>query len=268
MGVLAGLSDAGVHVAGADLLIGTSSGATVAAQVADGASPADLFAGIVAEVHPTATATGTTPAARAMRATAEIIAAATDPADMRRRMGAAALEAEAASDGSRSARWRATVAARLPGPHWPRQPVWIVAVDARSGEPVVFDRSSGVDLVDAVAASTSNGVAYAIGRDRYVDGAYRRSGENADLAAGCARVVVLSPLSGGSRCPSEWGMDLATQAEELRAGGTDVVTVVPDSSSEHLFGSRAMDLSLRPVAARAGYARGRSAAGRLAGSWA
>ena len=33
---------------------------------------------------------------------------------MRRRMGAAALELDAASDGSWQARWRATVAARLP----------------------------------------------------------------------------------------------------------------------------------------------------------
>jgi len=78
----------------------------------------------------------------------------------------------------------------------------------------VFDRHSGIDLVDAVA-STSNG--YRIGENRYINGGYRRS-ENADLAAGYGRVRVLSPFGGRSRMPLEWGMDLATQVDELRAG--------------------------------------------------
>ena len=127
--------------------------------------------------------------------TSRIIAAAADAADMRRRMGAAALELDAASDGSGQARWRATVAARLPSPHWPERAVLITAVDARTGEPVVFDRHSGVDLVDAVAASCSSGPPYRIGDGRYIDGGYRRN-ENADLAAGYGRVLVLSPFGG------------------------------------------------------------------------
>ena len=60
----------------------------------------------------------------------------------------------------------------------------ITAVDAHTGEPVVFDRHSGVDLVDAVAASCSSGFAYSIGDNRYIDGGYRSNAENADLAAG------------------------------------------------------------------------------------
>src|SRR6185369_16822467 len=108
-------------------------------------------------------------------------AAAEDVTDMRRRLGAAALALDAASDGSGSARWRAAVTARLPSQHWPERPLLITAVDSRTGEPVVFDRHSGVDLVDAVAASTSSGLPYAIGENRYLDGGYRRN-ENADLA--------------------------------------------------------------------------------------
>lgn len=110
---------------------------------------------------------------------------------MRRRMAAAALELDADSDDSATARWRATTAARLPSRNWPEQPILITAVDARSGEPFVFDRDSGVDLVDAVAASTSSGVPYRIGEEGYIDGGYRRK-ENADLAAGYGRVLVLS----------------------------------------------------------------------------
>ena len=77
---------------------------------------------------------------------------------MRRRMGAAALDMDAASDGSWQTQWRATVAARLPSQRWPQRTVLITAVDAHTGEPVVFDRHSGVDLVDAVAASCASGL--------------------------------------------------------------------------------------------------------------
>src|SRR6201996_6796155 len=105
--------------------------------------------------------------------------------------------------------------------------VLITAVDAQTGEPVVFDRHSGVDLADAVAASCANGFGvppHGIGDNRYINGGYRRN-ENADLAAGYGRVLVLSPFSGRSRMPPEWGMDLATQVGELRAGGSRVGTV-------------------------------------------
>ena len=185
---------------------------------------------------------------------------------MRRRMGAAALEMDAASDGSWQTRWRATVAARLPSQLWPERAVLITAVDAHTGEPVVFDRHSGVDLVDAVAASCASGFAYSIGDSRYIDGGYRRN-ENADLAAGCARVLVLSPFGGRTLTPVDWGMHLATQVDELRARGSRVETIFPDSNSEHMFGANAMDLSTRPPAARAGYDQGRALAEQLTEFW-
>jgi NTE family protein len=205
-----------------------------------------------------------------MRRTSEIIAAAEDAADMRRRLGAAALEMDAASDGSGQARWRATVAARLPGQRWPERTVLIVAVDAHTGEPVVFDRHSGVDLVDAVAASCANGFGvppYGIGDSRFIDGGYRRSSENADLAGGYGRVLVLSPLGGRTRAPLDWGMHLAAQVDELRARGSRVEAVLPDSDSRNAFGSNLMDLSTRPLAARAGYDQGRALAGQLTEFW-
>jgi NTE family protein len=185
---------------------------------------------------------------------------------MRRRMGAAALEMDAASDGSGQTRWRATVAARLPSQRWPERMMLITAVDAHTGEPVVFDRHSGVDLVDAVAASTSSGFPNRIGASRYIDGGYRRN-ENADLAAGYERVLVLSPFGGRSRHPLEWGMQLAAQIDELRAGGSRVETIFPDSDSRTAFGDNMMDLSTRPPAARAGYNQGRALAEQLTEFW-
>ncbi len=194
-----------------------------------------------------------------------IIGAAEDASDMRRRIGAAALGLDA-SDGSSRTRWHDIVAARLPSHHWPQQRVLIPAVDARTGEPVVFDRHSGIDLVDAVAASTSAMTPYRIGENRYLNGGYRRS-SNADLAAGYGRVLVLEPFSGRSRTPLEWGMDLATQVDELRAGGSRVETVFPDAGAGDVFDANALDPSTRPPAARGGYDQGRALAGRLAEFW-
>lgn len=130
----------------------------------------------------------------------------------------------------------------------------------------MFDRHSGVDLVDAVAASTASGFAYSIGDNRFIDGGYRRN-ENADLAAGYGRVLVLSPFGGRSRHPPEWGMQLAAQVDELRARGSNVETIFPDGNSLNAFGVNMMDLSTRPPAARAGYNQGRALAEQLTDFW-
>src|SRR5690606_38626708 len=140
------------------------------------------------------------------------------------------------------------------------------AVEASTGEPVVFDRDSGVDLVDAVAASCASRLPYRIGESRFIDGGYRRN-ENADLAVGYRRVLVLSPFGGRTRHPVEWRMQLAAQVEDLRARGSSVETIVPDSDDEQLFGANAVDLSLRAVAARVGFDRGRALGERLVEFW-
>jgi NTE family protein len=277
IGVIAGLFEAGLDVTGADLIIGTSAGSTAAAQITSGTQPTELLANILAaapraRTSPARAAGGrvrNVPVANHLEITSEIIATAEDAADMRRRMGAAALEMEAASGSSGQTEWRATVAARLPSQHWPQQQLLIVVVDAGSGEPVVFDRHSGVDLVDAVAASTANGFGvppYTIGDNRYIDGGYRRN-ENADLAAGYGRVLVLSPFGGRSRHPVGWAMHLAAQVDELRAGGSRVETIFPDRASLDAFGVNMMDPSTRPPAARAGHNQGRARAEQLAEFW-
>jgi NTE family protein len=275
IGVVAGLLDGGLDVTTADLTIGTSAGSTAAAQMA-GASPAELLAATLAPVPQQRTGPDRSDRARGpnraltdhLERMRKIIASSDDVADWRRRMGAAALEADAAADGSWQAQWRATVAARLTSQRWPERSVLITAVDASTGEPVTFDRHSGVDLVDAVAASCAGGaLPYRIGDQRYIDGGYRANAENADLAAGYERVLVLSPLGGRTLHPLEWGTQLAAQVDELRARGSRVETIVPDNSSEHLFGANAMDLSLRPAAARAGDEQGRAMAEQLTELW-
>lgn len=274
IGVIAGLFEAGLDVTEADITIGTSAGSTAAAQLA-GATPSHLFAQILTAATPQRTSTDASsrvpapvrPAPDHLDRTAQIIATAKDAADMRRRLGAAALELDAASDGSWQSQWRATVASRLPGGVWPQREVLITAVDAANGEAVVFNRHSGVELVDAVAASCSSGPAYRIGDKRYIDGGYRSNADNADLAAGCERVLVLSPFGGRTRTPAAWKLDLQTQVEELRTHGSRVRTVFPREDAEFMFGANAMDLSLRPPAAQAGFDQGKALAKDLTELW-
>lgn len=274
IGVMAGLFDNGLDVTTAELTIGTSAGSTAAAQIA-GASPSELFAAILAAApQKRPVPAGSVPERVAARPVADhlerinkIIASSENVADMRRKMGAAALGMEAASDGSWQAQWRSTVAARLPNQGWPQRRVLVTAVDAQTGEPAVFDSHSGIDLVDAIAASCSSGLPYRIGDIPYIDGGYRSNAENADLAAGYSRVLVLSPFGGKSLVPKHWGVELAAQVDELRTHGSWVETIFPDSSSEHMFGANAMDFSLRPPAAQAGYEQGKALAGQLTEFW-
>jgi NTE family protein len=273
LGLIAGLCEAGVDLTQAELIVGTSAGSTVAAQISTGTTPAELYAAILDETPP---APGRAGADRRraphlsgpnyMEWSDNLIASSKDAADMRRKFGAAALEKMDAADASSTARWHDVVAARLPSHQWPQQRVLIAAVKARTGEPVVFDRDSGVDLVDAVAASTSAMTPYRIGDDHFLNGGYRRS-SNADLAAGYGRVLVLDPFSGRSRHPLEWGMDLATQVDELRAGGGRVETLFPDAGAGDVFNANALDPATRLPAARGGHEQGRNLAERLSGFW-
>ena len=273
IGVIAGLFEAGLDSTEADLIIGTSAGATAAAQIT-GASPAQLLDDILATAPIQRTGAAEPrhvfngPVGGLMRRTGEIMAAAADPSDMRRRLGTDALTTDQASDdGSRQAWWRSTVAARLPGRRWPQRPVLITAVDAHTGEPIVFDRHSGVHLVDAVAASCANGFAYRIGESGFIDGGYRRSSENADLAAGYGRVLVLSPLGGRTRAPLQWGMQLAVQVDELTALGSRIEVMLPDGKSLAAFGGNMMDPLTRAPAAQAGFDQGRTLAPQLTEFW-
>jgi NTE family protein len=210
-----------------------------------------------------------------------ISAAATSVSDLRRAMGAFGLECDPTL-GPGAGQRRAIVAARLPRPEWPARPMTVTAVDARTGELAAFDRDCGVDLVDAVTASTAlPGLAptVSINGTRYIDGGVG-GGENADLASGYANVVVLSPLGGrsqappqagagptsqfeGLRRPPEWGTDLASQVEALRKQGSHVEVITPDAGSRAAMGTNQMDPATRIPAAHAGFAQGKQEATRV-----
>jgi NTE family protein len=270
LGVVAGLFEAGLDLATADVIIGTSSGATTAVQLAR-RSPPELYAATIAPLPASAAGRplgsgSTRPVVDHLERTARIIADSADPADLRRRLGASSLEL-ATADPQAHERWRRVVAGRLPDARWPERAVKITAVDARTGDGVVFDRDSGVELVDAVAASTSSGPAYPIGQAWYVDGGYRSNPENADLASGYDRVLVLSPYGGRTRTPVNWRLDVSTQLAALRAAGSHAELIGPLAEHADLFGVGGMDPALRRPAAEAGHAQGMALAASLADLW-
>ena len=281
IGIIAGLAEAGFDMAeAADLVVGTSAGATAAAQVRSGIPAVDLLASVlsppVQPVGQNRERPPSLPMATVFERMRAIGAAATSAADLQRAMGAFGLESDSTLEPGAGQR-RATVAARLPRPEWPDKPMIITAVDAHTGELAAFDRDSGVDLVDAVTASTAlPGLAptVSINGARYIDGGVR-SPDNADLASGYANVVVLSPLGGrsqtppeagqfeGLRRPPEWGTDLASQVEALRKQGSRVEVITPDADSRAAMGTNQTDPATRIPAARAGFAQGKREASRV-----
>jgi NTE family protein len=278
IGVIAGLAEAGLDMTeAADLVIGTSAGATAAAQVRSGIPAAELLASVLAPpVQPVGQhreQPPSLPMATVFERMRSIGAAATSAADLQRAMGAFGLESDSTL-GPGAGQRRATVAARLPRREWPDRPMIVVAVDAHTGELAVFDRDSGVELVDAVTASCAlPGLVptHSINGTRYIDGGVRSS-ENADLAAGYANVVVLSPLGGRSGTPPEGqfeglrrfpGADLAGQVESLRKQGSHVEVITPDADSRAAMGTNQMDPATRIPAARAGFAQGKQEATRM-----
>jgi NTE family protein len=259
-GLLLGLAESGRDAtAGDGLIVGTSAGATVAAQIGSGLGLEQLYD---RQVVPELQAEEISVEIDLASWMAELAAAAQDAApgvELRRLVGGVALAAATVPEHER----RAVIASRLPSWDWPERILKIVAVDALSGEPRVFDNASGVDLVDAVAASCAvPGIwpAQTIDGRRYVDGGIR-GGANVDYAAGAARVLVVAPLGTVELLPTEVPIDKALT--DLRADGAEVAVVVPDDGSQQAIGANPLDPSTRAPAAQAGREQGR----RLSLDW-
>ena len=258
-GLLAGLREAGSDLTGADLVVGTSAGATVAAQVTSGVPLAELYADQADPSRHRAELAPRRPAAERRAAIARIADGATTPQERRRLIARAALAADTVPEATR----RAVVAARLPVHDWPAVRLLVVAVDAEDGAIRVLTAEDGVPLVDAIAASCAVPLTWppvTIDGRRYVDGGLA-SGENAHLAAGARRVVVVAPSVGASLAA---GSGLGEQVAALRDGGADVVVLRPDDDARRAIGEDPLDPAARAPAARAGRRQGLALAAALA----
>ncbi|MFE3558845.1 patatin-like phospholipase family protein [Streptomyces sp. NPDC059193] len=258
-GMLYGLARAGVDLTTADLVVGTSAGSVVGAQLSSGLTPQELYERQLGDASGEAAAKlGAGVIARYALAMAR---SRSDATAYRRRVGAMALAADTGPEAER----RKVLAARLVSHEWPDRRLVVTAVDALSGELKAFDRESGGGLVDAVAASCAvPGVwpPVTVGERRFIDGGIR-SATNADLAAGYARVVVIAPISLGSGLvPSP-----AAQAAELRAAGTRVLLITPSPAARKAFGRNVLDPARRDPAARAGLAQAAEHAAGAAAVW-
>lgn len=254
-GILAGLAEAGIDLSTADLVVGTSAGSVVGAQVAAGIDAAERYAAQLLGTGEAAARLGPLTMGRFGWA---FLRHRKDARRARAEIGRMALNADTVPEADR----RAIIEARLPVRTWPERRLLITAVDARSGEFVTFDRDSGVSLVDAVAASCAvPGVwpPVTVNGRRYIDGGVR-SVANVDLAAGHDRVVVLAPIIAG-RGP------IAGVASQLAALGTPAHVVSPDRVARRAFGRNVLDPARRAPAARAGRLQAAAAAPAVAALW-
>ena len=184
-----------------------------------------------------------------------------DPVRARARIGRWALAARTMPESGR----REVFEARLPVSDWPAKMLKVTAVDAQTGEFVVFDSAGDVGLVDAVGASCAvPGVwpPVTIGDRRFVDGGVR-SVANADLAAGYERVVIIAPVAQGIGHMTSPGR----QAAGLAAAGARVLLVRPDRAAVHAIGHNVLDLSRRAAAATAGRAQATAEAAGVRAVW-
>lgn len=262
-GVLLGVCDeapeAGQTLLDSDVLLGTSAGSAVAAQIAGGATLDELFARQLSaaegahEIHPGVSIDSITE--MFMNA---MLSPGASKEEKLQKIGAIAATTETVPEAVR----RKVIEHRLPSHEWPVNRVLrVTAIDIATGELLVLDEASGVDLVDAVAASCAVPGAWppvTIGGRRMMDGGVN-STVNMPAAADCDAAVVLVPSAANS--PSPWGTGAVAEIDSF-PGAT--LAVFADDESLAAYGSNPLDPACREPAARAGRAQGRREAGRVA----
>ncbi|MFI5274639.1 MAG: patatin-like phospholipase family protein, partial [Ktedonobacterales bacterium] len=256
-GLLWGLAEAGLDLSQADVFVGTSAGSVVAAQLATGRSLDELFAAQIAE------GSGEIAARMSRAALARFLLAMAWPGDPQRaraRLGRAALRAKTVPEAER----RAVIGRRLSTDTWPRSRLLIAAVNAETGAAVVFDRDSGVSLIDAVAASCAVPLVWppiTINGQRYIDGGVR-SVVNVDLAKGCERLVVIAPTTAALRRADRPAAQVAALGSDVRS-----VMVSPNAAARTAIGPNVLDPAHRAASASAGRAQAAEVADRVRAVW-
>ncbi len=284
-GLIAGLSEGGVELAEADFIMGTSAGSFVGSQLAMGRKATDMAGAILAEAErqrsaaqiatpPSAAAGAERPAAPnlmpLMRMMQEAAAGTRDPTEVRKEIGAFALAAKTVDE----ATFIKSFGRQLSGDQaagWPTKDYACTAVDADTGEFVVWKNDSKVGLAQAVASSCSVPGVYppiTINGRRYIDGGMR-SGTNADIAKGHELVVLIALRIGGADA-AQAERQKAVLDREIKAltdDGAQVEVITPDGASQAAFGANLMDARVRPAAAKAGLEQGRALAVQLKAVW-
>lgn len=259
VGILHGLAEAGVDLSSADVVVGSSAGSIVGAQLTSGLlTLPELYERQL--VDPTGETPGHIGPGTYLRFARAMLSSRTAEA-YGEKLGRYALGADTPDEAER----RAVIARRLVSHDWPERALRVTAVDALTGALRTFDKNSGVPVVDAVAASCAvPGVwpPVTIEGRRWIDGAVH-SPANAHLAAGYGRVVVIAPTVAGARAV----VSPRTQAALLAAEGARVEIIWPDAAARKAFGRNVLDPARRAAAARAGLAQAAAHAEAVAAVW-
>lgn len=259
-GILHGLAKAGVDLSTADLIIGSSAGAIVGAQLASGLTDVnDLYERQLAD--PQGETVGRLGPVTVLRYARAVLSART-PEEYGRRLGA--LAGETSPEVSAAER-RAAIANRLPSPDWPQRHLLITAVDAATGALHTFDRAGRTPLADAVTASCAVPAVWPVvtaDGGTWIDGGVH-SPANAQLAAGYERVIVIAPTARGNKVL----ISPRAQAAELEAAGARVEVITPDAAARKAFGRNTLDPARRADAARAGLAQSAAHTEAVASVW-
>lgn len=248
--------DAAAALLTADVLIGTSAGSTVSAQIAGGATLQELFDAQTAE------ATGELDPKIDVEVLGQMfvdaIAGSEDRSEQLRLLGEAAMSADTVEPSLR----RAVIEARLRNWAWPDRELRIPAINAETGELTVFGKAAGVDLIDAVGASCAiPGVWPTVMIDgrRYMDGGMA-SGSNVHLAADCDVVVVLSPAA--DPAPNLLGGSLREEIDAMPQ--SRVLPIFADDAVVEAIGTNSLSPATRRPAAELGREQGRRTADEIA----
>jgi len=259
LGILDALFSRGVDLTTADRVIGTSAGSTVGAQIRSGESLISLCERQLVPLSESAELQVETSLDSLLEQFAACFEGGPEETELRRRLGEVALSAPTVPESARMD----VIASRLQSHEWSEQELLITAVDAESGEFVVFGRQSDVLLVHAIAASCAVPGVWppaTIGGRRYMDGGMR-SGTNADLAEGCDMIVIIAPFAGG------FGSSVDAEAECLRAGGATVEVIMADELSTKAFGTNPLDPKTRAPSLLEGRRQGALEVERIAKVW-
>lgn len=258
-GILCGIADESPQTAeallDADVLVGTSAGSTVAAQLISGLTLDALY-----ERQLETSTTELNPNVGIEQITELFLTAMTQPGsktEKLQRIGSVALSTQTVPEIVR----REVIEHRLPEHDWPQRELRISAIDTATGELVSLDRNSGVNLVDAVAASCAvPGVwpPVTIGGARYMDGGVG-STVNLELAADCDVVVALLPQ--GRTSPSPFGTGAVEEIDDFPGS---VHAVFAEDEAVQAFGPNPLDPACRAPSAQAGREQGRRVASEVA----
>lgn len=254
LGVLLGLEESGLSLASTcDIVVGTSAGSTVGAQVLSGRPLSELYERQCADDH--GEMLPTIDVDRLMEVFALLPDGGTHTDETRAHIGEIALGTPTVSESVR----RAIIASRLPSHEWPSRPFLVTAIDAHTGEFTVFSRDSAVSLVDAVAASCAVPCVWppvTIDGRRFYDGGLR-STTNTHLVTGHDKVVIIAPQTTGV------SQVVRDEITELESHGSTVAMIHTDAAAIAAMGINSLEPSFRRASAEHGRRQGHDAASRL-----